>query len=174
MLATPPLGADRADLRINFFLAKNLFARFSDSEMLFGCFRSELWHRGRIFLDLTWSPHQNRLKQHSSRHRAQQCESHHLPHAKSGVPAGTTPTIPSIAAMRCRCTKSFSSTRRQRPTGKQTIWGGILWRSNPQTPREIRVVDHICDLPSSSKGAIKVDEICHNPCAAVRKIVFAL
>jgi hypothetical protein len=72
MLATRPLGADRADLRINFFLAKN-YSRFSDSEMLFGCFRSELWRRGRIFLDLTWSS--NRLKQHSSRHRAPQCES---------------------------------------------------------------------------------------------------
>jgi hypothetical protein len=75
MLAIRPLGADRADLRINFFLAKNLFVRFSDSDMLFGCFGSELWRRGRIFLDLTWSPYLNRLKQHSSRHRAQQCES---------------------------------------------------------------------------------------------------
>jgi hypothetical protein len=123
MLATWPLGADRADLRINFFLAKNLFVRISDSEMLFGCFGSELWRRGRIFLDLTWSPHQNRLKQHSSRHRAQQCESHHLPHAKSGVPASTTPIVPAIAAMRCRCKKSSSGTRRQKPTGMDSPGG---------------------------------------------------
>ena len=54
------------------------------------------------------------------------------------------------------------------------IWGGILWRSNPLTLREIRVVDQICDLPSSPKGAIKIHEICHNPCVAIRKIVFAL
>jgi hypothetical protein len=38
--------------------------------MLFGCFGSELWRRGGIFLDLTRPPHQNRLKQHSGRHRA--------------------------------------------------------------------------------------------------------
>jgi hypothetical protein len=172
MLATPPLGADRADLRINFFLAKNLFARFSDSEMLFGC-ESAVAPRENF-------PRSDVVAPSEPIETAQQptsCTAMREPsssHAKSGVPAGTKPIIPSIAAMRCRCKKSFSSTRRQRPTGKQTIWGGILWRSNPQTPREIRVVDHICDLPSSSKGAIKVDEICHNPCAAVRKIVFAL
>ena len=44
----------------------------------------------------------------------------------------------------------------------QAIWGGILWRSNPLTLREIRVVDHICDLPSSPKGAIKADDICRD------------
>ena len=58
--------------------------------------------------------------------------------------------------------------------GRKRFAGGILWRSNPLALREIRVVDRICDLPSSPKGAIKVHEICHNPCVAVRKIVFAL
>ena len=53
----------------------------SNKNQSFRGLRYELCRRWSNFLFFTRPSHQNRLKQHSGRHRAQQCKRHHLPHA---------------------------------------------------------------------------------------------
>jgi hypothetical protein len=52
--------------------------------------------------------------------------------------------------------------------------GGVLRRSNLLSRRAICIIGHICDLPSSAEGPIKIDEICRGLRIAVGKIIFAL
>src|SRR6202048_889925 len=54
------------------------------------------------------------------------------------------------------------------------ISGSALSRSDLLSRRAIRTIDDIHDLPSSTEGAIKVDEIGRDLGVAVGKIVFAL
>jgi len=57
---------------------------------------------------------------------------------------------------------------------RKRFGGGVLWRSDLLSRRAIYIIGHICDLPSSAEGPIKIDEICRDLRVAIGKIIFAL
>jgi hypothetical protein len=57
---------------------------------------------------------------------------------------------------------------------RKQFGGRALWCRNVLSRRAICTICDICDLPSSPKGAIKIDEICRDLGIAVGKIIFAL
>ena|SRR5216684_2996921 len=57
---------------------------------------------------------------------------------------------------------------------RKRFGGGVLWRSDLLSRRAIYIIGHICDLPSSAEGPIKIDEIRRDLRVAIGKIIFAL
>src|ERR1700730_3734427 len=67
--------------------------------------------------------------------------------------------------------KAWNAFRRSRPNSGTAA---ALSRSNLLSRRAIRTMDDIHDLPSSTEGAIEIDETCRDLGVAVSKIIFAL
>src|SRR3977135_1338025 len=57
---------------------------------------------------------------------------------------------------------------------RKRFGGGVLLYSNLLSRCAICTIGDICDLPSSSQGAIKIDEMCRELGVDVSKIIFAL